>query len=151
MNTRRNVRFEDWEAERMQDPEFRAAVEELEPAYQVARLRIMRGLTQKQLAKLVGTKQSSIARLESGRTQPSLSFLRRVVEALGGRLEVRIMSQEEAAATRGPAIRGIDWSNALPSAELVLAEDWPTGEKYPFSHDRADCTTVALHQERFAR
>jgi len=37
-----NIRFEDWEAEQMQDPEFRAAVEKLEPVYQVERLRIMR-------------------------------------------------------------------------------------------------------------
>ena len=103
MNTNPNIRFKDWEAEQMQDPEFRAAVEELEPAYQVARLRIMRGLTQKQLAELVGTHQSSIARLESGNTQPRLSFLRRVVEALGGRLEVRIVSQEEALMTEQPS------------------------------------------------
>ena len=60
-----NIRFRDWLEERMGDPDFRAAMEELEPAYQVARLRIKQGLTQKQLAKIVGTKQSSIARLES--------------------------------------------------------------------------------------
>jgi len=96
MTANTNIRFEDWEADQMKDPEFRAAVEELEPAYQVARLRIMRGLTQEQLAELVGTKQSSIARLESGNTQPRLSFLRRVVEALEGRLEVRIMPQDGA-------------------------------------------------------
>jgi len=90
-----NIRFEDWEAEQMQNPAFRAAAEELEPAYQVARLRIMRGLTQQQLAELVGTKQPSIARLESGKSEPTISFLRRVVEALGGRLEVRILAHEE--------------------------------------------------------
>ena len=39
-----NIRFEDWEAEQMRDPEFRAAAEELEPAYQVARLRIIKNL-----------------------------------------------------------------------------------------------------------
>jgi hypothetical protein len=44
-----NLRFENWEAEQMKDRGFRAAVEELESAYQVARLRIMRGLTQEQL------------------------------------------------------------------------------------------------------
>jgi len=95
MSANSNIRFENWEAEQMQDPEFRAAVKELEPAYQVARLRIKRGLTQGQLAESVGTHQSSIARLESGKTEPSLSFLRRVVQALGGRLEVRIVPQEE--------------------------------------------------------
>ena len=84
----------------MADPEFQAEWEASAPAYQVARLRIMRGLTQKQLAKLVGTKQSSIARLESGRAEPRLSFLRRVVEALRGRLEVRIVPQEEALVPR---------------------------------------------------
>jgi len=104
MTANTNIRFEDWEADQMNDPEFRAAVEELEPAYQVARLRIMRGLTQEQVAELVGTKQSSIARLESGNIQPRLSFLRRVVEALGGQLEVRIISQEEAMAPARPSI-----------------------------------------------
>jgi transcriptional regulator with XRE-family HTH domain len=92
-------RFEDWEAKQMQDPEFRAAAEELEPAYQVARLRIMRGLTQAQLAELVGTKQPSIARLESGKDEPKISFLRRVVKALGGHLEVRITGPEQAVTT----------------------------------------------------
>jgi transcriptional regulator with XRE-family HTH domain len=108
MTANTNICFEDWEADQMKDPEFRAAVEELEPAYQVARLRIMRGLTQEQVAELVGTKQSSIARLESGNTEPRLSFLRRVVEALGGQLEVRIMPQEEAIALARPFIPTTD-------------------------------------------
>jgi transcriptional regulator with XRE-family HTH domain len=91
-----NIRFDDWEARQMEDPEFRAAVEELEAAYLVARLRIKRGLTQAQLAGLVGTKQSSIARLESGASQPRLSFLRRIIEALGGRLELNVIDPGEA-------------------------------------------------------
>ena len=130
MNRNLTIRFEDWEAEQMQDPEFRAAVEELEPAYQVARLRIKRGLTQKQLAKLVGTHQSSIARLESGNTQPRLSFLRRVVEALGGRLEVRIMPQEEALVVAQAPIVTIVNFNALPDAEPIFV-DRPVQEKAP--------------------
>lgn len=90
-----NIRFEDWETEQMQDPEFQAAAEALEPAYQVARLRILQGLTQEQLAKMADTKQPSIARLESGKMEPRLSFLRRVVEAMGGRLEVQIIPPED--------------------------------------------------------
>ena len=39
-----NIRFEDWEADQMRDPEFRAAAEELEPAYQKARWRIIKKL-----------------------------------------------------------------------------------------------------------
>ena len=64
--------------QRLQDPEFVAALAAREPAYQVARLRILRGLAQKQLAELVGAKQSSIARLERGATPPNLFFLSKV-------------------------------------------------------------------------
>jgi len=73
----------------------RNAYEELEPAYQITRLRIMRGLTQEQLAELVGTQQPSIARLESGKTTPALPFLRRVAEALGTRLTVKFEPCED--------------------------------------------------------
>jgi DNA-binding XRE family transcriptional regulator len=87
--------LEEWEAQRLLDPEFVAAFTAREPAFQVARLRILRGLTQKQLAELVGTKQSSIARLERGVTPPNLSFLSKVAAALGARVEVRLTSADE--------------------------------------------------------
>lgn len=88
--THRFESFDDYLREQLQDPEFRADWEALEPAYQIARLRIMRGLTQAELAELVGTKQPSIARIENGKTEPKLSFLRRLAEALDARLEVNI-------------------------------------------------------------
>jgi len=87
---KKNTRLGEWVAEQMQDPEFVAAWQELEPGYQVARLRIGKGITQAQLAAGLGTTQTSISRLESGRTPPSLTFLRRVVEALGGELTITI-------------------------------------------------------------
>jgi DNA-binding XRE family transcriptional regulator len=77
-------------AELLKDPAFRQAYEELEPAYQLTRLRIQRGLTQQQLAERVGTTQSTIARLESGVGNPSINTLKRVAEALDGRLTVRV-------------------------------------------------------------
>lgn len=92
MNT--NIRFEDWTREKMQDPEFRAAYEALEPAHQLARLRILRGLSQEQLAIKVGTRQPSIARLESGKATPNLDFLRRVAAALDAQVEIRIVPAE---------------------------------------------------------
>ncbi len=53
------VKFEDWEAKQFSKSDFQAAVCEREPAYQAARLRLLRGLTQGQLAKRIGTQQSS--------------------------------------------------------------------------------------------
>ncbi len=44
------VRFEHWEKRQMRSPKFRAVAREQEPAYQMARLRILRGLTKSQLA-----------------------------------------------------------------------------------------------------
>lgn len=89
-----NIRFQDGLAEQMESPTFREAYEKYTIAHQVVRLRMERGLTQAQVAERVGTTQPSIARLESGSREPRLSFLRRVVKALDGRLEVRIAPAE---------------------------------------------------------
>lgn len=83
--------FKDWQKEQLKDPEYVAIARELEPGYQIARLRIARGLTQTQLAELVGTRQPSIARIENGKTLPSLSFLERVASVLNARVEVNIL------------------------------------------------------------
>ncbi len=84
--------------ERMHDPDFAAAYEALEPEFQVARqvmaLRLQQGLTQKELAQQIGTKQSGISRLESMEQLPSLSFLKRVAEALDAHLEIRLVPKE---------------------------------------------------------
>ena len=79
----------------MRDPEFRAIAEEMEPAYQLARLRILHGLAQEQLAVLVGTKQLGIARLESRASEQRISFLGRVAAALGAHVEIRIVPDQE--------------------------------------------------------
>jgi transcriptional regulator with XRE-family HTH domain len=47
----------------------------------VTELRIINELTQEDLAKKVGTKQSSIARLENGNSLPSLKFLYKIARA----------------------------------------------------------------------
>jgi DNA-binding XRE family transcriptional regulator len=87
------TRYEDWETEKIKDARFAAAAEELEPGYQIARLRILRGLTQIQLAEMVGTRQPSIARLENGSSLPSISFLQKVAAALDARIEVKLIPE----------------------------------------------------------
>ncbi len=51
-------------------------------AQEVYQARLTAGLSQKELARRLGTKQSSVARLESGNRLPSLSFLERIAKAL---------------------------------------------------------------------
>lgn len=77
-------------------PERLAELEEArtsaEVARQIYRLRSQAGLTQRQLAKRVGTSHSVISRLEADDYQGhSLAMLRRIAAALGHRLEVRFM------------------------------------------------------------
>ena len=50
-----------------------------------------KNLTQKELAELVGTKQSNIARLESGTYNPTLQFLQKIASALGKKVSVSLI------------------------------------------------------------
>jgi HTH-type transcriptional regulator / antitoxin HipB len=75
----------------------RAGYEEAQRAYdigqQVRSLREARGLSQRELAELMGTTQSAIARLEAGGSRPSLATLERLAHALGTTIEVRFREQ----------------------------------------------------------
>ena len=92
---RHSVPWEEVKARLLADPETKAAYDALEPAYQIARLRIAKGLTQEELAERAGVRQPNIARLESGKHQPTLDLLRRVAEALGYRLDLRFVPAED--------------------------------------------------------
>lgn len=78
------------EAELLKDPEFKAEYDALEPEYELIRqiisARTEKKMTQKQLAEKIGTKQSNIARLESGNYNPSFLFLQKVAGALDKKL-----------------------------------------------------------------
>ena len=64
-------------------------------------LRNKAGLTQKELAKLVGTTASVISRLEDADYQgDSLAMLRRVAAALDKRVEIRFVTSKRAAPAR---------------------------------------------------
>jgi len=78
------------------DPErvasYQGALANAEVARDVHRLRTSAGLTQAQLARLVGTTASVICRLEDAEYEGhSLSMLRRVAAAVGKRVEVRFI------------------------------------------------------------
>ena len=77
-------------------PERLAALEEARANAEIARkiyaLRTKAGLTQRQLAKLVGTSASAICRLEDADYEGhSLAMLRRIAAALDKRVEIRFL------------------------------------------------------------
>ena len=76
----------DLDRELRKDPEYEAALEELQPYEQIARqlvaFRIENRLSQAELARRCGVSQPAVARLERGEHEPRLSTLRRVAHAL---------------------------------------------------------------------
>lgn len=79
-------------AKLMKKPGFKDAYEKLEPEFKIyetlIKARIEKKLTQKQLAKKLGIAQSALARFESGGTNPTLSFLKKVTQGLGLKLTI---------------------------------------------------------------
>ena len=79
----------------LQDPEYARAYQELEPEFALVRqlinLRLRRNMTQAELARRVGVKQPSIARLEARGQTRDLVFLGRVAQALDARLEIKLV------------------------------------------------------------
>jgi transcriptional regulator with XRE-family HTH domain len=65
-------------------------------AHEVAARRAARSLSQRELAELVGTTQSAIARLESGGRPPRIDTLLRIADALECDLHVELRPREEA-------------------------------------------------------
>ncbi len=57
---------------------------------QIIDKRVAKGMSQKDLAIKIGTKQPSIARFESGAYNPTISFLQKISEALDSKLIVKI-------------------------------------------------------------
>lgn len=86
---RQHLDFEVWEKDALRDPKLKAEYDKLQPQFAVLRARIEKGLTQQELARKIGTKQSVISRLESGRSNPSVGFLKRLATALSLHLEIR--------------------------------------------------------------
>lgn len=82
-------------AEFMKDPEWRAGYEKVrqenEPLRAILRARVEKGMTQAAIAKKMGTTQSSIARVESGKSHPTIPFMQRLADALDMKLEIKFL------------------------------------------------------------
>ena len=89
--------------------EVKARFDELGEEYllldEFLKARAEQGLTQAQVAEKIGTTQSAVARMESGRGKhsPSFATLSKYAEALGCRLEVRLVRKHVQAGN--PAVR----------------------------------------------
>ncbi len=92
-------------AKMLVNPKTKAAYDALEAEYAVARAlieaRVRAGLSQGEIASRMGTTQSAVARLESGRRLPSMKTVFRYAAAAGARAKIRIEAASGPAARRG--------------------------------------------------
>jgi len=86
--------FNELKKKLLQDKTVKKAYGDLAPQYalieMIIRKRLKAGLSQETLAQKLGTKQSAIARFESGKTNPTLSFLTNITNALNGKLTISV-------------------------------------------------------------
>ncbi len=86
--------LKDIKLELLDDPATRAEYDALAPEFETARelvaARARAGLTQEEVAVRMGTTQSTVARLESGKRPPSLRTVQRYALAVGARAVVRL-------------------------------------------------------------
>ncbi len=91
-------RFEAMKDKMLSDPEVREAYDAMTGEFALAReliaARVRAGLTQAELAERMGTTQSAVARIESGRRLPSMKTLLRYAKATGSRPLVKLVAAE---------------------------------------------------------
>jgi len=98
MSRRKNqkaVDFQKYLAEKLKNPKFRKYYNEygkqLEIAYQILKLRKQKRLSQAELAKRIGTKQSDIARMEAGQQNFTTDTLQKIALALERDLKIEFV------------------------------------------------------------
>ena len=92
---RKHLDFQDWKKQALKNSKVKAEYDRLQPEYaiieSIINARIQKGVTQEKLAGKIGTKQSVISRLESGRANPTVSFLKKLARALNSHLEIKFI------------------------------------------------------------
>ena len=86
------IDFDEMLKKNLKNPEFKKYYDEygrqLEIAYQILQLRKKKKISQAQLARKIGTKQSNIARMEAGQQNFSVEILGKIAEALGCNIKI---------------------------------------------------------------
>jgi len=92
---RREMRFEDYKREALENEKVRAEYDALEPEFQIIRAmldaRREMNLSQKQLAEKTGIDRADISRLENGNANPSLKLLKRIADGLGKKVKIEFV------------------------------------------------------------
>ena len=90
--------YEEFKRELLSNPEVSKEYEALRPQFDVIRqyiaLRAKRNISQAELAKRIGSKQTAISRLERGYPNTTLGTWQKIAEALDANLEITLVPKE---------------------------------------------------------
>ncbi len=95
----RGTTLDDYKAEQMKDPAFKKAWDDLEPEFELLgsmiKARERKKISQAELAKRLGTKQSAISRLERGAfSKATVETLKKIADALDSRLIIKLQAKK---------------------------------------------------------
>ncbi len=86
--------FSDYLAKELKDPEAKKLYDyydlQLRVSYQILQIRKQVGLSQKEFAEKIGTAQSNVARIESGKQNFTIDFLQKIAKTFNKNIEVTI-------------------------------------------------------------
>lgn len=99
------------------------------------------GLTQAEVAELMGTTQSAVSRVESGRSVPTIDFVDRYARALGVTIRLELGASQDTIPSRAERARRVrrvlggyvfdPWKRDLsPAEERSLEADGLTRERF---------------------
>jgi transcriptional regulator with XRE-family HTH domain len=90
--------LQEFKEQKLQDPEFAKAYEEVQPEMNVVRAiidaRTSQNLTQKELSEKTGIDQAEISKLENGTRNPSIKLLQRLAEGMDMVLNISFSSKK---------------------------------------------------------
>lgn len=89
------IDFQEYLEEQLKNPKFKKYYDEygkqLEIAYQILQLRKQKRMSQKELAKKIGTNQSNIARMETGQQNFTTDTLQKIANAFNRDLKIEFV------------------------------------------------------------
>ena len=87
--------WKEYRDKKLQDPSFKEAYDELETEYLIMREMLKSreelGISQAQLSTMTGITQPDISKLENGKSNPSISTLKKIADALGKKLLIQFV------------------------------------------------------------
>ena len=95
----RGTTLDEYKAEQMKNPEFKKAWDDLEPEFELLgsmiKARERKKISQAELAKRLGTKQSAISRLERGAfSKATVETLKKIADALDSTLVIKLQAKK---------------------------------------------------------